>query len=114
MFRLVLVAFLLVPSLACAECTDLSTIGHVVSIRVTTPGDGYTNPTVTIAAPADGVAAAASAMFVPGHGLSGISMTSGGDRYEAPPKVTIADPTGTGAAAVVSEMNYAVMRACRY
>jgi hypothetical protein len=64
--------------------------------------------------PEPGVPAKAAAIFTTGNGLSEISLDSGGDGYVDPPKVTITDPTGTGAAAEVAEMQYTVIRSCRF
>jgi hypothetical protein len=37
MLRLILVAFIFTPSLARADCADLSTIGSVVAVRIRRP-----------------------------------------------------------------------------
>ena len=62
----------------------------VTSIIITNPGSGYTSaPTVTIAAPAAGTMATATA-----------TIDSAGSGYTAVPSVTIANPERTGALSV--------------
>jgi hypothetical protein len=81
--------------------------GAITAITVTAPGNGYTNPTVTISTPDTpsgtslnpaGARAIATAMVIGGH-ITSISVSYGGSGYFQP-TVTISDPTGTGAAAV--------------
>ncbi len=83
--------------------------GPIVSIEVTDPGSGYTNPTVLITPPdfstgklpyPAGAQATAIAQQVIGE-ISNISVVFGGDGYFQP-TVTINDPTGSGATAVAT------------
>lgn len=78
--------------------------GQCVSASVTTPGSGYTNPTVTISdpdypsgAPPNplGLQATASAIAVGGSIVS-VQIDAGGDGYFQP-TATISDPTGVDA-----------------
>jgi hypothetical protein len=80
--------------------------GSVTTATVTTPGSGYTNPTVTISAPdfPPGVASnplgsqATAVATVVGGQINNIDITYGGTGYFQP-VIKITDPTGTGAAA---------------
>jgi hypothetical protein len=81
--------------------------GSVVTVQVTNPGSGYTNPTATISTPdapdgalpnPAGLQATVQIQQIGGQ-ISNISVSDGGSGYFAP-QVTISDPTGTGAEAV--------------
>lgn len=83
--------------------------GQVISVTITDPGTGYTNPTVTISspdsptgaklAPMGAQALAQASLDGAGH-IQNIAVTYGGDGYFQP-TATITDPTGTGATATV-------------
>lgn len=83
--------------------------GSVMSVAVTNPGSGYTDPTVTITAPdfpagqgpyPNGLQAEANITQIGGT-IAGINIDNGGYGYFQP-EVIINDPTGTGATAVAS------------
>lgn len=82
--------------------------GSVVECIVTNPGTGYTNPVCTITSPdfpsgkapfPNGAQATASAILV-GDTINAIDITFGGSGYFQP-QITIEDPTGVGATAVL-------------
>ncbi len=87
------------------------TSGSVLTIQVTNPGLGYTNPSVIISPPDSpngalpypgGAQATATAQFIAGQALgmiSNVSVNFGGSGYFQPTAV-ITDPTGTGATVV--------------
>ncbi|HEV2225082.1 MAG TPA: hypothetical protein VGR84_18970 [Candidatus Acidoferrales bacterium] len=77
--------------------------GPLVSLTITTPGSGYTSPTLTISAPdfpsgytpnPAGLQATGT-ISQTGGALSGAVLTNPGNGYFQP-TVTITDPTGTG------------------
>ena len=109
--------------------TDTSRVGRYAKATVTTPGDvftvdgnwspevrsvtitnggsGYTSaPTVTIAAPSDGITATATAT-VSGGAVTAITITNGGSNYNSVPNVTFNGGGGSSAAgtAVVSPLS---------
>ncbi len=68
--------------------------GALSGVQVTNGGSGYTaNPAVTIAPPAVGTTATATAVV---GGLTSLVLTSGGSGYTAPVTVTISAPGGAG------------------
>ncbi len=76
--------------------------GKVATLAVMTGGTGYTTPVVTIAAPALGTAATASAT-VTGGVVTGLTILTPGSGYTSAPTVTITDSgAGTGATAVTT------------
>jgi len=80
------------------------TSGAIVAIHVTTPGSGYTNPTVSISGPdypahlkINPMGAQATALAIQlGGQIASVSVTYGGDGYQIP-TARIIDPTGSGA-----------------
>lgn len=83
--------------------------GGIISIQITSPGSGYTNPSVIISTPdmpsgqppdPAGTQATAIASVVSGT-ISNISVTLGGSGYFQP-KVQITDPVGIGASALAT------------
>lgn len=90
--------------------------GPILSIAVTNPGTGYTNPAVAISAPdqASGKApnpigrqATAVAQRI-GSVISNVSLTNGGDGYFQP-NASITDPTGSGATVTVTTVPLSVL-----
>ena len=78
--------------------------GQVMSITITNPGTGYTNPTVVLTAPdfpsgaelfPQGAQAQAVATLDANGGIASVNVVFGGDGYFQP-QVSITDPTGTG------------------
>lgn len=87
--------------------------GQIEAAAVTAPGSGYTAPTVTITPPdfpsglptfPNGAQATATATQIGGT-IAGINIVYGGYGYWEP-QITINDPTGTGAAATVSQLTF--------
>lgn len=79
--------------------------GSVNRLAITNSGTGYSSlPTITIAPPTGGTAAAAgTATLTPTGGVvSPIPVTSGGSGYTTPPAVTITGGGGTGATATAT------------
>lgn len=88
----------------------LPSTSSIVSIPVATGGSGYTAPVVTISGP-DGInggATATATAIVIGGVITGFVVTNGGSGYVANPIITIADATGSGAAAGTPAMTSAV------
>ena len=83
--------------------TFVSDVGAkpVYSIALLAGGAAYSaTPTVTIAPPASGTQATATATVDPVSGtITALTLTNKGSGYTAPPTVTITDATGAGAAA---------------
>ena len=83
--------------------------GAVISATVTSPGSGYTAPTVTISGPDfpsgqlpfPNGAQATALPILQGTSIAAIDIQFGGGGYWQP-TVTIEDPTGSGAAATAS------------
>jgi hypothetical protein len=86
----------------------------LVSASVTSPGHGYTNPTVTINPPdfpdglpgyPNGRQATALATMLGGQ-ITAVDIQDGGAGYQVTPTITINDPTGSGAVAVATPIKY--------
>lgn len=100
-----------------AQCVRVLTpiSGSIMSIAVTDPGSGYTNPSVTITPPdfPSGTqpypnGAQATAVITANSGtIAGINILFGGSGYFQP-QVTITDPNplASGALATVSQMSF--------
>jgi hypothetical protein len=94
---------ILLPAGYGSECVR---IGSVVAVTLTNSGAGYTSaPTVTIAAPASGTTATATANMelVTQQMVTSITVTNGGSGYTEKPIVTLTGGSGSGATAHVGD-----------
>jgi hypothetical protein len=86
----------------------------LTSATVTSPGSGYTNPTVIINPPdfPDGLPGypngrqATALATLQGGQISGVDIQDGGAGYQQNPQITISDPTGSGAVIVATPIKY--------
>ena len=81
-------------------------INYVVDIiQITNPGSGYSSvPTITIAAPTDGVTATANAVLTSGE-VSSIVITNHGSGYDSPPAITFSSGAASAIASITGRLS---------